>query len=549
MESEALEPSHAVLRRITAGEEGGEGGRRRRAGADALRESGSSTAELVERGSRDIAAEDGIRPQRVDDEEQYVRRAQSHLHWYGLRLGVYSRNAGACGLVTPRFVTCRHLVPVAALLLLLAACEPDRSEGSPRPRANGPNILVIITDDQRATSTLAEMPQARRWLSRSGVRFTNAYGTTPLCCPSRASIYTGRYAHNHGVETNLFSDVDRLDHSTTMQRYLQGAGYRTAIVGKFLNKWPIAEAPPYFDWWTFFSSGVPYFRGTWNVGGEVSEITTYSTTYVGDRAIEFLRGAETVDEQPWFLNLATAAPHQPSVPEPRYADATIPSLDVSPSVGEEDRSDKPRYVRDQRIPLRVVRKVRREQMRSLPSVDDMIGRVHRELEALDEEDTLTIFLSDNGMMWGEHGLHGKTAPYIDSVKIPMLLNWPGHMEPGIDERLVANIDIAPTVLDAAGIAPESSMDGRSLLEGRRRRFLLLEYWDMFRYVTPTWAALVTSKREYIEYYDERGAMKSVEYYDLVADPWQLDNSKAGRDLEDWSRRLHRARTCEGAACP
>src|ERR671914_526070 len=116
------------------------------------------------------------------------------------------------------------------VLFLLGACVPDPAD-EPRRRVTGPNILVIITDDQRATSTLEEMPQARRWLSRSGIRFTNAYATTPLCCPSRASIYTGRYAHNHGVETNLSPDVHRLDHSSTLQRYLQEAGYRTAIVG------------------------------------------------------------------------------------------------------------------------------------------------------------------------------------------------------------------------------------------------------------------------------------------------------------------------------
>jgi arylsulfatase A-like enzyme len=434
------------------------------------------------------------------------------------------------------------------VLFLLGACVPDPAD-EPRRRVTGPNILVIITDDQRATSTLEEMPQARRWLSRSGIRFTNAYATTPLCCPSRASIYTGRYAHNHGVETNLSPDVHRLDHSSTLQRYLQEAGYRTAIVGKFLNRWPIAEAPPYFDSWSIFTTGVPYFRGTWNVEGEVSEITTYSTTYIGDRATDFLRQAETDDDRPWFLNLATAAPHQPSIPEHRYADLAVPSFDVSPSVGEKDRSDKPPYVRSGRVPLSVVRKVRREQIRSLPSVDDMIGRVRSELEALGEEDTLTIFLSDNGMMWGEHGLHGKTAPYVDSVKIPMLLNWPGHVAPGIDERLVANIDVAPTVLDAVGITTEPAVDGRSLLDGRRRRSLLLEYWDMFRYETPTWAALLSEKKEYIEYYNERGATTFVEYYDLAADPWQLKNAGAGKALDGWSRRLVKARTCKGASCP
>jgi arylsulfatase A-like enzyme len=142
------------------------------------------------------------------------------------------------------------------------------------PAANAdtrPNILIIVTDDQRGN--LSAMPAVRKYMVREGTRYTDGYVTTPLCCPSRASIFTGRYAHNHGVESNAGpeeSQSDPLDQETTIQSYLQGAGYRTAIFGKYLNSWPTTSTPPYFDEWAIGDNR--YRGGTLNIDGTLSTV-------------------------------------------------------------------------------------------------------------------------------------------------------------------------------------------------------------------------------------------------------------------------------------
>jgi arylsulfatase A-like enzyme len=133
--------------------------------------------------------------------------------------------------------------------------------------ARGPNILIIVTDDQRA-GTLGVMPQTRRWFQQQGTTYTNAFATTPLCCPSRSSILTGRYAHNHGVLKNFMGG--RLDHATTIERRLDQAGYTTGIAGKFLNSWKPEDDPPNFDRWAIFNPHIDpgYFNSRFNVNGK-----------------------------------------------------------------------------------------------------------------------------------------------------------------------------------------------------------------------------------------------------------------------------------------
>jgi arylsulfatase A-like enzyme len=442
---------------------------------------------------------------------------------------------------------------MAALTISLAyaACVPGSGD-EPQSR---PNVLLIVTDDQRAEGTLDFMPTTRRWLARGGTVFSSAYTSTPLCCPSRASIMTGRYAHNHRVLTNQPNSTARMPHSTTLQRYLHDAGYSTAIAGKFLNGWPIAEDPPYFEDYWIFSAGNPYRRGTWNAGGDVRQPNIYSTTYIGDRAVDWLRAAEQDDGRPWFLFLSTAAPHQPSIAEARYSRSPIPPMEVNPAVTERDRADKPAFVRDERLPIEVARKIRREQMRSLASVDDMIERVSAELEDLEERDTLTIYTSDNGMLWGEHGLNGKTVPYEASIQVPLLVRWPRHLEAAAkDDRLVSNIDLAPTILDAAGVNARVEMDGMSLLGSGSRTSLLLEYWSMERYDTWDWAGLLERDRLYVEY-SSPNERTYREYYDLDEDPWELHNllgdTGAANDpnIRGLKASLDEARNCVGLTCP
>ena len=435
--------------------------------------------------------------------------------------------------------------------------------------AQAPNVLIIVTDDQRASDTLSVMPETRRLFARNGTRYSNAFAATPLCCPSRATILTGRYAHNTRVRTN--NQATKLDPATMFPRLLRAAGYRTALVGKFMNSWPAASPPPHFDRYAVFPDGrSAYFDPRVNLNGLLHRVAGYSTTLVRRYSLRFLRRFERRDERPWLLYVAPFAPHPPSRPEPKYADAALPSWPGNPSVFERDRSDKPPFVRRLHYSLREGRAVRARQLRTLMSVDDMVGRISESLGALGERrDTLAIFLSDNGFIWADHriGGEGKTAgqkrlPYTASIRIPLLIRWPGQVPQGATSaRLTGTVDVAPTVLDAAGVAPDPAappLDGRSLLQPAVRDRVLLEYWRLGNSPFKTWASTRTRRFQYTEYY-ESGRTVFREYYDLRRDPWQLSNLLGDGDpsndpnLSALEAQLAGDRACVGTqgsgACP
>jgi arylsulfatase A-like enzyme len=422
-----------------------------------------------------------------------------------------------------------------------------------------PNVVVIVTDDQRL-ETMSAMPATRRLFKREGTRFSNGFATTPLCCPARASIMSGRYAHNHGITTQQEGEAFELEQSMTMQRELKAAGYRTGMYGKFLNGWDLTSSPTYFDDWAIFSHVEPngYFGGPWNANGSVHTVNRYASNYLRSKALSFVRETEQSDDQPWYLFLAPPAPHAPFDPGDRYFDAPVRLWDGNPAVEEADRSDKPSWVTSRSQGLRIGRRLRGKQLRTLMSVDDMIERLFAELDELDEdEETLAFFLSDNGFLWGEHGLTQKRFPYGPSVRVPFYVRWPGQVTPGtLDDRLAANIDIAPTVYEAAGITPDYQPDGRSLLGTDGRDRLLLEFWHTGRGALPSWASTITDRFQYVEYYSDQGLPAAVtEYYDLTVDPWQLDNllgdSETGNDpnVPMLSVQLSLDRSCEGTECP
>ena len=431
-----------------------------------------------------------------------------------------------------------------------------------------PNILIFVTDDQRAANTMWVMPKTRRYFQEGGVQFTNAFATTPLCCPSRATIFTGRYAHNTGVRSN--GRLGGLDRTTLFPRLLQEAGYRTAIVGKFFNGWPLERTPPYFHRWAVGQG--PYIDPPINVNGTVRSVDGYSTALMGRFGTRFLRGFERRDAAPWFLYVAPIAPHHPWIPAADDRFAPVGSWDGTPAVRERDRSDKPPFVRRVHYSLSEGRAVREGQLRSLMSVDDMVARVFRTLRTLGEaRNTLAIFTSDNGFLWADHHLGGarrtagqKRLPYTASIEIPFLLRWPGHVAAGShDNRLTGNVDIAPTVLHAAGVAADPTkppLDGRSLFSGESRARIPLEYWHGRQSDwIPTWASLRTHDYQYIEYYRDDGTRFFREYYDLVRDPWQLrnlfrdGNAANDPDVSAISAQLRLDRRCRGttgaAACP
>jgi arylsulfatase A-like enzyme len=453
----------------------------------------------------------------------------------------------------------RRLVgALLACLILVGGSLAFRPARSQEP-VDRPNILIIISDDQRAMDTMHVMPRTRRLLGERGTKFDQFYATTPVCCPSRSTLLSGRYAHNHFVQNNLLAQ--NLDQNSTIEHYLQRSGYKTAIAGKFLNGWPVAyQRPPFFDRWATTHGG--YYGKRFNVNGNVRKVHKYSVDFVREQAIKNLQHFEGADDQPWFMYLAPAPPHSPYIAEPRYNGSLVGEWAPSPAVTESDRTDKPLYVQESNVPIKRSREVREKQLRTLRSLDDMVGSVVRAMEDLEEEeDTLMIFLSDNGHIWGEHGLNAKRVPYTEAIQVPFFMRWDGHIAAGAtDSRLGAMVDVMPTLLEAAGVppSPEWPLDGRSLLAPPGRDRLLIEHWTQPGKNVPTFASTRTGSYQYIEYYDADGLVVAREYYDLVNDPWQLDNllgdSDPGNDPDPdtilrLSDQLGDDRQCDGSDCP
>jgi len=412
----------------------------------------------------------------------------------------------------------------AALALALVPAVPSEPARAASPPT--PNIVVIVTDDQR-DDNMRYMPKTRRYFKDQGTTFRNAFVTTPVCCPARASILTGQYAHNHGVETSDDPDEAAVAAQWMIQRPLRQAGYATAFFGKFVNHWDLNLDPPDLDQWAIFGNSAPngYWGGGWNVDGQIRRIDKYSTTFLKSRAVRFVEDQEFRDDRPWFLYIAPAAPHPPFDAERRYIDARIRRWKPTPAVREQDLSDKPFWVQQVGNPPRKGQETRAKQLRTLMSVDDLVGSVMDTLQRNDEDrDTLAIFTSDNGYMWSDHGLGSKRWPYEPSVEVPLLVRWPGRVTPGSHQTpLVANIDIAPTLAQAAGVELPTA-DGRSLFGSPERERLLLEYVRHHVTYPPTWAGTLTKDYQYVEYYDEEGMAPIYrEYYDLEDDPWQLLN--------------------------
>jgi arylsulfatase A-like enzyme len=393
--------------------------------------------------------------------------------------------------------------------------------------AGPPNVLLILTDDQALGETMRFMPETRARFASEGVSFANAVVTTPLCCPSRASIFSGRYAHNHGV---LVNDGRSFDTSRTWQRILKAAGYRTGIIGKYLNEVPSRDAP-HFD----FRRLLGYYDPN-------------ASRVALSHARQFLDAAEADDARPWALVVAPWAPHVPLTETPLDPDPDLGSFAPTPAYGEEDLSDKHPSVQNwatNRWNPDAAPAAYEPYARELEATDELIGALFRRLDELDESrQTLAFFSSDNGLMRGAHRLDSKMWPYLESVRVPLYMRWPARLPAGVDSRLAANIDIAPTIFDATGLAPDYALDGRSLLQPATRSWSLLEYPAM-AYPPPSsppWAAYLTPTRHYIRWADG-----FVEDYDVTADPAELDASNTPDPTI--SALLDAAAGCSAASCP
>jgi arylsulfatase A-like enzyme len=429
------------------------------------------------------------------------------------------------------------------------------------PPGNRPNILLIVTDDQRmAADTMMVMPKTSALFMDQGTNFPNGYVTTPLCCPSRSTIHSGRYAHNTHVLTN--GDLDATlayDQSATTQRYLHDAGYQTAIVGKFLTNWPVERNPSYFDRWSIFAG--QYWAANYNIDGTMRQINGYTTDVLGNQADGILQSFESQDSKPWFLYLAPHAPHSNYTPNTQYQNAAVPPWTPGPAFLESDVSDKPPAVKWRTYSLAAAQSLRASQLRTLMSVDDMVQQVFNQLQALGETNTLAIFMSDNGFLWGEHRIGGnKRFPYSESIKVPLMMRWPGHIAAGAsDPRFAANVDITPTILDAAGVTPQLvyPLDGHSLLSSYARNRMLLEYWlSPDATGIPTWASIRTATYQYVEWYStDNTTVTFREYYNLVNDPDELvnllgdGNPANDPNIAPLAAQLAADRACSGSSCP
>ncbi len=424
------------------------------------------------------------------------------------------------------------ILAVAALLISSANTAVPTSQAAPRSayspqvylpliaRPARPNILLIITDDQRY-DTIDYMPLTKDQIFARGLTFRRAYITTPLCCPSRSSILTGQYAHHHRVLDN----TTQLERPTLVQD-LHNAGYYTGLVGKYLNSWS-GEARPEFDYWVApggTGTSQQYFDPLLNVNGVWIQHYGYKTHILRDYALDFLNVA-TQRPAPFLLIFTPSAPHYPADPAP--GDENLyPNLPLyrPPSFMEADMSDKPANIRS--LPAadpNYIDALRRRQLQTLHSLDLAINQLLSTLAANGQEaNTVVMFLSDNGVFWAEHRLNGKVYGYEEAAHVPFAIRYdPLIAGPRVESGLVANIDIAPTIYDLVGLSMPPDMDGVSLLPLMSqqtiswRTALLIEG----RGSGPLdYKALQTDRYLYIE--TERNIS---ELYDSAIDPYQIQN--------------------------
>lgn len=424
--------------------------------------------------------------------------------------------------------------------------------------AKRPNVVFILTDDQRwnciglAADSVMQTPNIDR-LGREGVYFRNAFCTTSLCSPSRASILGGLYAHSHGV-TNNFTEypVDL----PTFPRQLQKAGYQTAYIGKYHMGEENDERRPGFDYFVTHKGQGRYFDNTFRFnGGERRAMPGYYTHVITELALEWLKQRDA--DRPFLLFMGHKAPHSFYCPEPRYTH-TFDDVDIRYPLSAFHLDDKPRWYQDRLDtwhgiygPLFEYRKVFpdrsaqgvlafadmvRAYRGTILSVDDSVGRIYDYLRESGELDnTLFIFTTDNGILEGEHGMVDKRTMHEASIRLPVVVRYPGltppHSPKVIDEQ-VLTIDFAPSILDICGAEPLSKTHGRSWKKlvqtgdpaWRTSWYYEYNYEPQFPY-TPNVRGVRTDRWKYVHYpHGDGGPDRHLaELYEIRSDPREMRN--------------------------
>jgi N-acetylglucosamine-6-sulfatase len=463
---------------------------------------------------------------------------------------------------------------------LVAGCTPSAgSSALAASAASGsrPNFVFVLTDDL-AWNLVSHMPHVVA-LQKAGTTMSHYYVVDSLCCPSRSAIFTGEYPHDDGVFTNAGTDGgynaynQHGDQSRSFAVALQKAGYRTAMMGKYLNGYQPADPPaPGWDVWDVTGQGYPEFNYTLNENGHPQyyghAAGDYLTDVLSSKASTFISSSAS-SGKPFMLEVATFAPHAPYTPAPRYAHAAstvgypktqaYDTLPANPPSWLKDRPPLPPI--EQRKILRAYRK----RVEADLSVDDMIGHLESQLRAKGlAKNTYFVFSSDNGYHMGEYRLYpGKQTAFDTDIHVPLIVSGPGVPAGRVASQLTSNIDLCPTFETLAGLRVPATVDGHSLAglwHGQDppgwRQALLIEHHGpddspgdpdrqgKARANPPSYEAVRTATALYVRY-----SNGEQEYYNTANDPYELDNIAAAGIPGDLLHALSAMEGCHtGATC-
>ena len=436
---------------------------------------------------------------------------------------------------------------VVACFAVLGGC---RNNGAEQGESDRPNIVFVLVDDQRydelgMLNPILETPNLDA-LAQQGVFFENALVTTALCSPSRATILTGQFMHNHGVVDN---NTPLEPGTRIFPEFLQEAGYSTALIGKWHMGGHGDDPQPGFDHWVSFAGQGNYLpydrfgnRNLLNINGNQVAQQGYITDELTDYAIDWLDSLD--GHEPFFLYLSHKAVHSNFTPAERHKDQYSDVELTLPASAEIDKDNpkRPLWVRNQRNSFHGVEfpyhrtdvdllAIQRNYHRTISAVDDSTGRIVEWLQDHGKRDnTVFIYMSDNGFYFGEHGLIDKRSAYEESIRVPLIVSAPSMLPSGLRvSAQVANLDIAPTILNIAGIEIPDQFEGESfkaLAEGTApadewREAMLYEYFWEFNFPhTPTTFAIRTNDYKLIQYH---GVWDTDELYDMQKDPQEMIN--------------------------
>jgi N-acetylglucosamine-6-sulfatase len=422
-----------------------------------------------------------------------------------------------------RAALCVALLALLAFAVRLGHATETRAADTPAP-----NVLVIVSDDQ-PTGMVKRMPALDG--AEGFTRFNAYYDNNPLCCPTRSTLLTGLYSHHTGIETNLVAQ--NFDDSSTLATWLDDAGYETGLFGKYLNNYPWQRGanyiPPGWDRWSAFTPDAAYYDYTL-VGDDSrrsygDDPQDYSTDVLAKQVDGFIDNSSASGD-PFFAYFAPYGPHAPRTPAPRDRNAFAGAHVKLPANFNRVADDAPKWwAQRPKLDPDEERQATKDQWRALQSVDDAIARFIRTLKRTGEYDnTVIVFLSDNGYSLGSHRNPWKDCAYEECIHLPLMIRWPGHTTGESIDALAGSMDIAPTIADITGATPTLAVDGTSLvplIDGDATsldRPILLHHVH-YQGVAPSFWGLRTERYTYVTYPDSGER----ELYDDVADPHQLHN--------------------------